>query len=137
MRFAWLAWPASLVLVAVTATMVFADGFKFPNLNPFAKPKRSTFRLTGEQPQPEEPSTWSKMTSATSDFFGKTVDFVTPSFMKKKKTVMPRPSGTRRVIRATPPAKKRSFFSYFWPAKEEPRASKDINSFLIQERPDF
>ena len=77
MRYLWLSAPVAVVLVAITAKAVLADGFKLPNLNPFAKPKKPTYRLAGNGRMPQKkPSTWTKFSRGTKDFVNKTTDFL-------------------------------------------------------------
>ena len=91
--------------------------------------------------QPEEPSTWSKVTGGTKDLFSKTKQTLMPWTQNDEEATVRRPVPPRRTApkasnrtKAHPASnEKKSFFSWF-SSKEEEKQPTTVNDFLAQPR---
>jgi hypothetical protein len=105
-----------------------ANDWSLPSLNPFgsAPPKRSN-----------EPSTWTKMSNGTKNFFSKTYDVLTPWDTEAEKVQAKQKSRNARPLsntgRAAP--EKKSFLTSWWATEEKPKQPKTVSEWLSQPRP--
>lgn len=121
-----------------------ADGFEFPNLNPFsskAQPSRSrvsdqkpsgialptlpTMKLPTMRVSPARrntPTTWQRMQKGTSQFFS---------------SISPWGKTPRRVRAKKKPASNKSAFSWLFSPKKKQKEIRDVNDFLSLPRPDY
>lgn len=125
------------------------SGFKWPSLPKpkmpslpklsfpsWATEKREMPRERMHQHQPEEPSTWSKLTGGTKDMFSKTKQTLMPWTNDAEEAPVRRPVPPRRSpnkTKAVPAsAEKKSFFSWLSPKEEKQPGT--VNDFLAQPR---
>jgi hypothetical protein len=146
-------------LLAIPALAPAADGWKMPNLNPFAKkagpptsarvsdssgwsmPKLwpSTKKTTTAK---RGPTMWQKMSSGTKSMLNKTADFLNPFDDAEDAPAEPKITGSNsyfsQVANRKQPEKKSSTFLPSWlsgePEQEKPRTVQD---FLRQDRPEW
>ena len=151
--------------VALTAALPLAasgaDGSWMPNLNPFGGKGKSTPRghtsnaatsgwkvpklwpstggTAASRPKPRgasQPTTWSRMTSGTQQFFSKTADTLTP-WDNKKPAPSPTITGSNSFFTHNKPKDKKSgdIAPASWWSTEKNDAPKSVNEFLSRPRP--
>lgn len=143
------------VVVAVSSSP--AEGFRLPNLNPFAKKKQTTPNRRFREPKSKsilprislfpkresnKPSPLQKINSGTKTFFVKTVDFLTPWDNKDDMPPSSPSFGGSRGFRdggarftRNEPAPKKNFLARLVPwGSDEPEPINDVNDFLSQPR---
>ena len=130
---------ASVLLAVLVCPAQAESGWKLPNLNPFSKKtnssasKKSSFKMPSLIPSwgekkshSSQPSTWSKMTDGTKDFFSKTADMLNP---------WDTPSSKKTHSSFNKKKEKKSLFASWFSQKEEPRKPRSVAEFLKQPRP--
>jgi hypothetical protein len=103
------------------------EGFKMPSLLPSWAKKDSK--------KPSQPSTWSKISDGTKQFFVKTKDVLTPWDDDSKKADKPGISQRFHMGGSAKKTEKKSFFTSWIPEKEEPKKPRSVSEFLKQPRP--
>jgi hypothetical protein len=140
------------------ASIAADDGWKMPNLNPFAsKGKPSTAARAGSPPtsgwhmpklwpspapdkrRVNQPTAWNKMTSGTQKFFSKTADALNPWDDTQPKPE-PKISGSNTAFTHNNAAKQESKSSSvrptsWWKTDTKDQTPKSVNEFLSQPRP--
>ncbi len=145
-----------MVLLALTATSDAEDaGWKMPGLNPFASKTATTAPPTSGWKMPKlwpktsaapkrrsnQPSTLSKMTSGTKNFFSKTADAINP--WDDKPAPPPKITGSNSIFtqqrQAAQKKKEASSGSVlpasWWGGDKKDSKPKSVNDFLSQPRP--
>jgi hypothetical protein len=112
-----------------------SGGFKLPSLG---LPSKSS----SAPKKPAQPSTWSKMTQGTKDFFGKTKETLMPwtkSSGKSNKNGGSHGSSTfhKTSSKSQGKAEKNSFFANWLSPPEEPQEPRTVPEWLNQSRPEF
>jgi hypothetical protein len=156
------------IVVAIAPAAVLADdGWKMPNLNPFArKGAPPTSARVSDSPtgslkmpslwpkskpvtasrKPAQPSAWQKMTNSTKKFWATTADTLNPFNDANDKPQQPiSVTGTNTYVsqtanRKTAKSKSKSFLPSWRSGEAEPAVHEkkgDVNSFLSQPRPGF
>ena len=152
-RFWAIVFPLCLILV-LPALAAAADGWSWPNLNPFAKKESarasdSGFSLNGRKPSSSyasarktEPSTWQKVSTGTANTWKKTTSALTP--WKNDSPPPPKPSGSRGYkssIKSAPPSKTTWYNPTTWFAGEEKKPESkgpgSVTDFISQPRMPF
>lgn len=140
------------VVFALATSAAFAEdsGWKLPNLNPFSSsPKRTKARVSdnswmsmpkvpsmpgfkrgASRSRKQQPSTMTKMTQGTKNFFSKTYDVLTPWDNNA-----PKKPPTRLGTRRKPDESEGGLFSWF--GSDEPEEPQTVGDFLRQGRPGF
>jgi hypothetical protein len=162
-------WSTSVVIGLISLTVIPLaalgdDGWKMPNLNPFAgngKPP-TTGRVASAptsgwqwpklgqaspatKSKPKAPSTWQKMTTGTQKLMSQTADALNPFDDAAKTTKQPpKPSGSNSAIRRASAKKDQKnqssssiLPSSWWGGQEKPTEPKTVTDFLSQKRPGF
>ena len=139
-----------LLACAATSTALAESSWTMPNLNPFASkpaaaaPKKSSgFKMPSlipswaksETKKPSEPSTWSKISGGTKEFFGKTKDTLTPWDNPPKKASNSSMSQRFHMGGSSNQTKKKSFLTSWLPEPEKPQKPRSVSEFLKQPRP--
>jgi hypothetical protein len=139
-----------LILPAVTA----AEGWSWPNLNPFAKKESarssdSGWSLNGRKPsssyasaRKSEPSMWDKVSTGTANTWKKTSSALTPW---KNDSPPPKPSGSRGYrssIKSAPQSKTTWYNPTTWfggeeKKKPESKGPGSVTDFISQPRMPF
>lgn len=144
-------WACGLCCLAFAAGPVgAAEGWEMPSLNPFRSSSAAApaaaqddggFKLPkldlkpgSEKParaRSTEPSAWSKMTTGTKDFFGKSYDVLTPwdTEAEKAKSRREASMGRKKVP-------KKSFLTSWMSDDPPPQKPKTVSQFLAQPRPE-
>jgi hypothetical protein len=115
-----------LVVLSVV-TSARANDWSLSSLNPFSSPppKRSN-----------EPSTWTKMSQGTKNFFSRTYDVLTPWETEAEKSRAQRSRSTRPLTNTRKTSSENtSFFSGWWGAEEKPQQPRTVSEWLKQPRP--
>jgi hypothetical protein len=136
-----------------------ADGWKMPNLNPFAKksspPTSARVSDSGGLQMPnlwpssrktttarKGPSTWQKVSSGTKSVMTKTADFLNPFNDAEDNPEPTQITGSNsyfsQVANQKQAEKKPStFLPQWWSGDEEEQKPKTVTDFLAQPRPEF
>ncbi len=149
-RFWALVFPLCLVLAL--PTLAKAEGWGWPNLNPFGKKDAGSagsggWSLTGKRPSTSyasvrktEPSTWQKVSAGASNTWNKTTTALNPWKSSTSKAA-PKPSGSRGFKNSykAPPEKSKStwYNPTTWFGSEEKPVSKgpgSVSDFISQPR---
>lgn len=145
-------------LLAIPALAPAADGWKMPNLNPFAKkagPPTSTrvsdssgWSMPNLWPSSKKttakrgPTTWQKMSSGTKSMMNKTADFLNPFDDANDDPGPTQITGSNahfsQVANRKQPEKKSSTFLPSWlSGQEEEKEINTVHDFLNLDRPGF
>jgi hypothetical protein len=150
----------ALLLATFSPLLVIGEEstWKMPNLNPFASPGSSSSRSSSAptsgwkfpklwqttkspaRPKPKpanQPSTWSRMTTGTQQFFAKTADTLTP-WDNKKPAASPTITGSNSFFTHNKPKDKESSGiapASWWGTEKKDDSPKSVNEFLSQPRP--
>ena len=154
MNHRWFSLAGACLLFACSATSpVQAESiWKRPTINPFARrsttkaapPKKSSgFKMPNlipswakqERKKSPQPSTWSKISGQTKEFFGKTKDVLTPWDNPPKKTNNSSLSQRFHMGSSNEKTEKKSFFTSWLPEKEEVDKPRSMNESLKQPKP--
>jgi hypothetical protein len=146
---------AAVILVLLTFVCRADDGWKMPNLNPFAAKDRTSGRASSpptsgwHMPKiwPSAPakgkktqaSTLHKMTTGTQKMISKTADALTP-WDNKKPSPPPKITGSNSIFtQQSQPKKEEKSGSIlpasWWSSDSEPKKPQSVNEFLAQPRP--
>jgi hypothetical protein len=149
---------APFCLLVLVTTTVAADGWKMPNLNPFAKKSAtptsarvsdsSGWSMPKLWPSSKKtttvkrgPSTWQKVSSGTKSMMNKTADFLNP-FDDAEDNPEPQITGSNSYFsqvanRKQEEKKPSTFLPSWWSGEEEEQKPRTVQDFLRQERPQF
>ena len=118
----WLTFGICGLVVLMLVGPVQGSDWSLPNLNPFraTTPKRSN-----------QPSTWTKMSRSTKNFFSRTYDVLTPWDTDAEKARTQKSS--RNSTKSSEQGK--SLFSSWWSVEEEPKKPQTVSEWLKQPRP--
>ena len=118
----WLMLGICGLVVLMLVGSVRANDWSLPNLNPFhsTTPKRSN-----------QPSTWTKMSQNTKNFFSRTYDVLTPWDTDAEKA---RDQRSKRNSGKSGNQGK-SMFGSWWNVEEEPQKPQTVSEWLKQPRP--
>jgi hypothetical protein len=148
----WFSIAVLLSLLTAAASSGEESGWKWPNLNPFSNstttggPPTSGWKMPKLLPQAsapkrrtkKQPSTLSKMTSGTKNFFSKTADALNP--WDDKPQEQPKITGSNSIFSQQKKAAREEdkgsgiLPASWWSADKDARP-KSVNDFLAQPRP--
>lgn len=150
---------ALLCCLVVASAVHGADGWKMPNLNPFAKksgpPTSARVSDSGGLKMPKlwpssgkttttrkGPSTWQKVSSGTKSMMSKTADFLNPFNDADDNPEPTQITGSNsyfsQVANQKQAEKKSStFLPQWWSGEEEEQKPKTVTDFLALPRPEF
>ena len=149
-RFGALVFPLCLALLL--PSLATAEGWSWPNLNPFGTKEASRddsggWSLTGKKPSTSyasvrktEPSTWQKFSTGTSKTWNKTTTALNP-WKSSSSQPAPKISGSRGFKNSYKPAAEKSKSTWYnpttWFGSEEKPVSKgpgSVSDFISQPR---
>lgn len=154
---------AAGLLLSSSASLLAADGWGMPNLNPFAKKSKlptsasvsdqgrsSGFSLLPKWPGSKSskptaargPSTWTRVTTGTKSLVSKTTDALTPWDNDKKTAAKPQgPTGSFNPFTSASSKKqdneKKSFLPSWTMGEDKPKQPTTVNEWLAQPKPEI